>query len=155
MSRLVNHWTTTAEEAFGHSGAKGHQGELFVVSIMKGWKWEVELFESDYDNQVSGVDIRFKSPSWFKSYTADVKANIDDYGSFFVDTDNKGWLFNPKKTSDRIWHCNPKTGWMVWYGRQEMKKFLVDNDLWNVGLYKITTNHNISCITRRKGEVNV
>lgn len=154
MSRLVNEWVDTTEEAFGHSGAKGHQGELFVAKAMKSWHWDVELFESNRDIQVSGVDIRFKSPSWYKHYTADIKSNIDEYGNFFVETDDNGWLFNPKKVSDRIWHCNPNTGWMTWYGRYEMKKFLVDNNLTNVGLYNITLKQNISFLTRRKVAVN-
>ena len=55
-NRLTNKWTATAEEAFGETGARGKIGEEFVASVLKSWGWDVELFEDDYQMQVSGID---------------------------------------------------------------------------------------------------
>jgi hypothetical protein len=151
--RLTQEWTKTAEEAFGVTGARGSIGESFVAKTLTSWGWEVELHEEDYNKQVSGIDITFRNPSWQRSYTADIKANLDEYGSFFVDTSSDGWLFKSGKTSDRIWHCNPETGWMAWYGRFEMQKYILSQNKQNTGLYKITNRDKIDFITRRRGKV--
>ena len=151
--RLTQEWTKTAEEAFGPTGARGALGEEFVARTLASWGWEVELHEEDYDKQVSGIDITFRNPSWMRSYTADVKTNLDDYGNFFVDTSSDGWLFKSGKTSDRIWHCNPETGWMAWYGRFEMQKHILIQGRQNTGLYKIANRDIIDFITRRRGKI--
>lgn len=148
--RLTQEWTPTLEEAFGEKGARGLLGERFVVDVLSSWGWEVEHFESDRNIQESGVDIAFRNPMWARPYTADVKTNIDQYGSFYVETGPRDWLFNPKKKSDRIWHCNPTTGWMAWYGREEMQRYIRDIGKFNTGLYKITVYDKIDFITRRR-----
>lgn len=151
--RLTTEWTKTAEEAFGATGARGSIGEQFVADTLASWGWEVQLHEEDFGMQVSGIDITFRNPSWYRSYTADIKANLDEYGSFFVDTSSDGWLFKSGKTSDRIWHCNPDTGWMAWYGRFEMQKLIITLGKQNKGLYKITIRDKIDFVTRRKGKL--
>ena len=100
-----------------------------------------------------GATGTFRNPSWAYSYTADVKTNIRDGGDFFVDTSSDGWLFKSGKTSDRIWHCNPETGWMAYYGRFEMQKFILSLGKQNTGLYKIGKYDKRDFIKRRKGKV--
>lgn len=151
--RLTQEWTKTAEEAFGATGARGSLGESFVAKTLTSWGWEVELHEEDYDKQISGIDITFRNPSWQRSYTADVKANLDEYGNFYVDTSPEGWLFKSGKSSDRIWHCNPETGWMAWYGRLEMQNHILSLGKQNTGLYKIANSDKLYIITRRRGKV--
>ena len=145
--RLVNHWTKTAGEAYGDTGIRGSIGERFVVDTIRSWGWDCDLFEEDCDKQIAGIDIEFKNPSWAKSYTADVKANIDGNGAFFVETGPKGWLFKPSKISDRIWHCNPDTGEMAWYGRAEMQNYIRKHIGIIHGLHKITKRAKIPFIT--------
>lgn len=122
--RLTPEWTTTLDEAFGETGVKGRLGEEFVAQTLRDWGYEVTLHTHDRSLQVAGIDITFKKSNWYKSYTADVKHNINDSNSFTVETSPEGWLFNENKISDRVWHCNADRGLMAWYGRPEMQKFI-------------------------------
>lgn len=149
--RSTEEWTKTTEEAYGKTGAKGTIGERFVAEVLASWGWDVELHEEDFAKQVSGIDITFRNPKWARPYTADIKANLDEYGSFYVDTSSNGWLFKSGKTSDRIWHCNPETGWMAWYGRSEMQVYIQLLGKQNTGLYKIANRDKIAFIRRRNG----
>lgn len=151
--RLTPNWTTTAEGAFGASGAKGDRGELFMCRVYESWKWEYVHHPTSFSHQIKGVDFSFRKPGWTKFYTADIKSNLDDFGNFFVETDEDGWLFNPKKMSDRVWHVNPDTGWMAWYGREEMKQFILSKGLKNTGLYKISARDKLDFISRRRHNV--
>ena len=154
--RLTTQWTTNSEGAFGASGAKGDRGEDFLMEVFSAWNWEATCHRGldSKSEQVKGVDITFKDPKWSNSYTCDVKANIHStYGSFYVETDDSGWLFNRNKNSDRIWHVNPDTGWMAWYGRREMQQYIVSQGRCNTGLYRIDTNCRLSFITRRRHNV--
>lgn len=150
--RLTKEWTATSEEAFGASGAKGDKGEDFLMEVFSSWGWHATCHRGldSKAAQVTGVDITFQNPKWVNSYTCDVKANLNDSGVFYVETHAKGWLFNPKKTSNRIWHVNPSTGWMAWYGREEMKAFILKSRLQGAGLYKITPGMNIPFIQRQR-----
>jgi hypothetical protein len=150
--RLTEKWTLGLEEAFGEKGKKGEEGELFVKMVMEGWGWDVWHYKSEYDKQLSGKDLEFKSPKWYSKYSADVKHNITEYGAFYVETDDNGWLFKEGKVSHRIWHCNNKTGWMAWYDREEMKNFIIDNGLRNTGIFKIDAKMKLNFITRRRYE---
>jgi hypothetical protein len=156
--RLTEEWTETLEEAFGASGVIGTAGENFVVEAIRGWGWECDHYVSDRDKQEAGIDISFRKPSWSKPYTADVKANMDASGNFYVDTASTGWLFASKKYSDRIWHVNVNTGSMAWYGRDEMKDYIITNAHYNTGSLQINSGHRMPFITRRtvkKVEENV
>ena len=148
--RLTPKWTDTLEEAFGASGARGREGELFLKKVIEGWGWEVIDNEEDKELQISGKDLMIKNPKWASFYSVDVKNNLDDRGSFYVDLSEKGWLFNPKKTSDRIWHVNPQTGWMCWYGRKEMQEYMKKKYGIKEELIKVTVYDKIPFITRRK-----
>lgn len=153
--RLTTKWTKTSEGAFGASGAKGDRGEHFMCNVFEDWGWDYTAHPTSFNHQIGGVDITFRKPSWANTYTADIKANINPFGSFFVETDDKGWLFNPKKVSDRIWHCNPDTGWMAWYGRSEMKDYIESIGKRNTGLLEINVRDKLDFITRRRHNVQM
>ena len=122
--RLVKHWTPTAEEAFGATGKKGREGELFVKRAVESWGWTVTDKEEDYASQVAGQDLWIQNPTWSNAYSIDVKANIDEYGSFWIYP--KEWM-NPKKQNHRFWHVNVKTGWMAWYSREDVQRYIKQN----------------------------
>ena len=114
--RLTNKWTGTLDEAFGATGTKGRHGEEFLLKVFASWGWSAIHYEDDYQKQVDGIDIEFRNPNWANYYSCDVKNNMNEYGSFYVYRD---WLFKVK--SDRIFHVNPNTGWLAWYGVSEMR----------------------------------
>lgn len=116
--RLTKKWTDTLPEAFGDEGTKGEAGEKFLCEVFDNWGWEYEWHQNDKNLQVRGIDITFKKPSWHNSYTCDVKANMNEYGAFFVHED---WLY--KGESDRIFHVNAETGWFCWYDRAQMQDY--------------------------------
>lgn len=153
--RLTDKWTPTLEEAFGETGKRGAEGEVWLAKVIgEQWGWEVETFDDDYKRQVQGHDLAIRKPGWANFYTVDVKNNLGDGGVFYVETSPTGWLFNPKKTNDRVWHVNPSSGWMAWYGRQEMIDALLQLKLYNTGLLKINpTDRRFKFITRRKANV--
>lgn len=152
--RLTKRWTKTTEEAFGPRGKQGRDAELFLMKVLsEQFKWEVCDQEAQREDQISGVDVAFKAPTWSNWYTADVKGNIQENGRFYVDTDVDGWLFDSRKISHRIWHVNPKTGWMVWYDRNDMKEHVKKIGKFNQGLLPINTWDKLDFITRRKAKV--
>lgn len=123
MTRLTEKWTPTLDEAFGATGTKGRLGEEFLMKVFETWGWETKRYEDDRQKQVDGIDIEFKKPDWYKFYSCDVKNNMDKYGNFYV---HKDWLNKIK--SHRVFHVNPDTGWLVWYGVDEMRE-MYDNGL--------------------------
>lgn len=152
MTRLTNEWTPTLEGAYGEVGKDARNAELFVKEAIESWGWLVKDNESSYSDQVSGKDLLIKNPSWANFYSVDVKNNMNEYGCFFVDSSLNGWLFKKTKTSDRIWHVNTKTGWMAWYGRNEMMDYIISHSLTETGLVKIAPLMRIPFVTRRKYE---
>lgn len=147
-NRITNDWTPTAAEAFGPTGAKGDAGEAFVVNTLRNWGWDVIHNPADTNKQTQGIDIEFKKPEWRYYYSADVKANLKN-GSFFVETDDNGWLFREGKISDRIWHVDITTGRMVWYGRDEMKRYIESTGKRNTGTIPLHYNRAPSFCTKR------
>lgn len=139
--RLTNKWTDTLDEAFGETGTKGREGEEFLVEVLRSWGWDVEHHSDDRELQVQGIDVSFKSPKWQSSYTGDVKNNMDDFGSFYV---YKEWLYKIK--CDRVFHVNPKTGWIAYYGVPEMFEFYDDK----YDRIKITPSNTPKFVTRRR-----
>lgn len=127
--RLTSQWTATLDEAYGEMGTKGRLGEEFVADVLTKWGYDVNLHTDDKGMQVSGIDITFRKPGWFKSYTADVKTNLNESSVFTVETTPTGWLFGQNKKSDRIWHCNVEKRTMAWYGRGDMKQFVLQLSL--------------------------
>ena len=120
-NRLTTKWTSTAEEAYGKFGKQGRVGELWLAEFLRKQNFEVSDSESSKDNQVKGIDLTINSNSLARPYTIDVKTNLQNNGVFFIETSDSGWLLNPNKTSDCIWHVNPVTKEMAWYSRSKMK----------------------------------
>ena len=121
-TRLTPQWTPTLEEAFGASGAKGREGELFVKEAVESWGWDVIDNEASYEEQVAGQDLWIKKPTWHNHYSIDVKNNMNDFGAFYVDPVE--WM-KPEKKNHRFWHVNIETGWMAWYGREDMQNYII------------------------------
>jgi hypothetical protein len=154
--RLVKHWTPDNEGAYGAKGKRGDEGETFVTGVINSWVgWECVNYRSDKSFQRAGIDIVFKKDTWKRSFSADVKNNISPSGSFCVEIDAKGWLFNPNKISNRIWHVNPDTGAMAWYDRKDMQAFISNTELRSFFkdgklLVEIAPEMGGNFITRRK-----
>lgn len=142
--RKTNKWTKTLDEAFGETGARGREGELFLMRVFESWGWRYEDHESDKELQTSGIDVTFQNPKWANAYTGDCKANMDEYGGFYVYRD---WLFETQ--ADRVFHVNPDTKWLCWYPVDLMRK-IYDKHLHRMKFYPKTTPQ---FVTRRK--VNV
>jgi hypothetical protein len=119
--RQTQTWTPTLVEAFGPSGEKGRKGELFVKRAIESWGWQVRDNEGNILEQLSGRDLWIKKPEWSNFYSIDVKNNLNEYGAFTVVP--KEWM-NPAKKNDRFWHVNTETGWMAWYSREDMQRFI-------------------------------
>lgn len=123
-NRITDKWTNTTAQAFGNTPAvrKGRAGELFVIDVLSSWGWDVVDYENDRSRQVKQIDVGFKSPNWFKYYTGSIKANMDDNGNIYVYED---WIYNTQ--ADRVFHCNPNTGWLCWYDTKVMQKFVAQH----------------------------
>lgn len=155
--RLVREWTSTSAQAFGATGVKGDLGERFVAHYVESLMHTYDVYGDDYDNQVAGIDIRVYSDCLSKSFTADIKNNINDRGVFYVEVDPDGWLFAPHKISDRIWHCSTKNGMMAWYERKDMQDFITTTrklytyvDKRGKSLAKIAPTTGVDFITRTR-----
>ena len=138
--RLTEKWTDTAEEAFGDTGKKGREGEVFMIDVFKSWGWDVEDHEGERRMQVMGIDLSFRNPKWHNLYTCDVKNNMDEYGCFYV---YKEWL--NKIQCDRVFHVNPNTGWVAWYGVDEMRAW------YNFRVNRFNDDPDCIKLTPRKG----
>ena len=149
-NRQTPEWTATLSEAYGESGLKGEIGELFLCEVLRSWGWNVIHHPSSREHQMAGVDVAFRSPEWSRYYTADVKANLNDRGIFYIETGSWEWLLNPNKKSDRIWHVNVQTGWMAWYDRKEMQRYVIGQKAQNTGLLKIMPTDKIPFIRRKR-----
>lgn len=148
--RLVPHWTSTTEEAFGERGRSGREGELWLINVINSWGWDVIDYEQDRSRQMRGHDIAIRNPDWKNFYTVDVKNNMRDDGSFMVETGKDGWLRNTRHTNDRVWHVNTRTGWMAWYDRKEMINYVRQLGVLSDGLYLVTATEGRRFITRRR-----
>ena len=149
-NRITSRWTTTTEEAYGRTGRQGRSGELWLAEFLRRQNYKVEDRESSKEDQMRGIDLIISGNLLTRPYTIDVKTNLQNNGSFFIETNNTGWLYNPKKVSDCIWHVNSVTGEMVWYSRKKMKNainsvkseqtfnnFFKRDDLLNLNLYNL------------------
>lgn len=124
--RLTNKWTATTTEAFGDNEQtrKGNLAELMYYKYAIPLYDEVQHFPSDRQKQLQGADIVLYQNHWSRPYTVDIKANMMNRGMFFVDTSPDGWLFNPRKTNDRVCHVCVETAWAIEYDANEMRKFI-------------------------------
>lgn len=116
-NRITDQWTDTLDEAFGATGTKGRLGEEFLLRVFEKWGWVTKYYPEDKQKQLAGIDIEFKKPRWDNFYSCDCKNNMTEFGTVYVHAD---WLFKIK--SDRVFHVNPDTGWVMWYSVDEMRK---------------------------------
>ncbi len=148
--RITPRWTNTAEQAYGATGKRGRAGELWLAEFLRKQKYNVEDQENSKENQLKGIDLTISGNSLPRPYTIDVKTNLQNDGSFFIETSSSGWLYNSTKTSDCIWHINNVTKEMIWYSRKKMKnainllknertftQFFYDNGLLKLNIYNL------------------
>lgn len=131
-TRLTKAWTRSAAEAYGASGAKGREGELFLIEQLRKQGLDVIDKESERSSQLNGIDliVFVNDPiKGQKSYTIDVKHNQNEKGTFFIEVGNEGWLFNPSHISELIIHVCVKTGWTTRYERKKMIEYALKNNL--------------------------
>lgn len=123
--RLTPKWTKTLEEAYGDIGKRARDAEVMMINEIKHWPLFTVLdLQSDKAAQMKGHDILIMKEGWRRPYSVDVKSNLH-FGGFSVELHQNGWLFNPKKTSDRICHVDVNEGWWLMYDRNDMKKYLI------------------------------
>lgn len=115
--RLANHWTDSLAQAYGESGERGRAAELLVMDILKRNGIDFVEYESDYQQQVAGIDLISNGLS------IDVKGNFYK-GHFYIENGPAGWLFSPNKKSDIILHIDPSTEEIVWYYRMQAKQIV-------------------------------
>ena len=101
-------------------------------------------------DKANGNMIMFKHDDWGSYYYMDIRADMDSYGNFNIDTTPDGWLRSSEVTSDRICHVCLETNWIVWYSREAMIKWLRDNSHLRAGSVQITARHKLPFITKRK-----
>ena len=121
-TRKIKHWGKNAGEAFGHTGYKGMKGEHWFADYYRKKGFKVELFESSRAQQCTGIDVILSAESC--TYTIDVKNNLKADNSFYVETNDTGWLFNPKYKNDYVSHVNPSTGVIATYIRKLMQRYI-------------------------------
>lgn len=116
-NRLTSEWTLRSEQAFGATGKAGDEGENWTKKILEDCGYEVKFYPSDKEKQIAGIDIELNNVA------IDIKSNLTDKDTFYVETKQSGWLFNPIKKSTVIWHVNPRNGKTYWYLRSDMIEY--------------------------------
>ena len=155
-ARLTNRWTNTLGEAFGATGDKGLEGELWMMEVFRSWGWECTHHPDDRKLQVAGIDITFRNPEWYNSYTCDIKNNQNEYGTFYV---HSNWLMKRTYLPDRVFHINPDTGWIAWYPTKDMRKWcnrhpeLVRYTKNDSKYWTIKANMKLKFVTRKHSDV--
>lgn len=117
-------FTKTLEEKFGLSGKKGLEGEQFFKQFYESKGYIVTHYDDDVVFQIEGVDFLIDTGKNF--YTVDVKNNLTLSNTIYVECNEDGWLYNPKKKSQFISHVNPSKKIIATYRRSTMQSFLQD-----------------------------
>lgn len=102
------------------------QCEEFVKEAVQSWGWEAAESEEYEISNVTGENLWIQNPAWAKAYSVKVVDNLDQYGSFWIDPVE--WM-KPEKQNHRFWHANAKTGWMAWYGREDVQNYIRQNNI--------------------------
>lgn len=118
-------FSKTLEEKFGLSGKKGLEGEEFFKLFYESKGYIVTHYDDDVVFQIEGVDFLIDTGKNF--YTVDVKNNLTAYNTIYVECNDKGWLFNPKKKSEYISHVNPTSRIIATYKRIKMQEYIKEN----------------------------
>ena len=126
-----------------------NRGEAFVKEAVQSWGWQAA--ESDeYDiSEVTGENLWIKKETWARAYSIRVVENIDQYGSFWIDP--KEWMISDKR-NHRFWHVNVDTGWMAWYSREDVQRYITSNNITKPFQVRVKGVQPFE-ITRRKHEV--
>ena len=105
---------------------KGIQGEdIWESFATQQYDWVKR--HTDKESQYAGFDFEFKKKTWRRSYTADVKSNMNHKGEFFIDVRSTGWLLSKYKRCDRIVHLCVDTLKACQYDRVLMANYVREN----------------------------
>ena len=102
------------------------QRDLFVKKAVQSWGWMAAVSEEYNISNITGQNLWIKKPTWARAYSIQVVDNIDQYGSFWIYPEE--WM-NSEKKNHRFWHVNVDTGWMAWYGREDVQNYIRDNNI--------------------------
>lgn len=120
---------------FGLAGEIGSKGEIWFYNHLINTYDSVYDYRKDMMWQMFGVDFAITRNNWSRFFLLDVKTNLKDDGTFFLELDNGknnklniGWLFTSK--SDRIVHINLNKEEFIWYDLPAMRHEILmgDND---------------------------
>lgn len=115
----------TLEEKYGKSGKKGSEGEEFFRRFYEAKGYIVIHNDDDVVLQSRGIDFCIDTGKGL--YSVDVKNNLTEYNTIYVECLPDGWLFNPKKKSEFISHVNPLSQVIVTYRRIKMQMYLQEH----------------------------
>ncbi len=122
---LIKRWDIDITSIYGDTKTNkfkhGREAELFVKQCIEQLGWTCVDCEQDRALQIAGIDLIVNG-----KYTVDVKANLNDNGTYFVEATQTGWLFDHKKTSNII-HVNVEKRQMYMYNREQMKQWIKSN----------------------------
>ena len=124
-TRLTTEWTERLVDALGESGAKGEEGELTVIEILKAtFPFDkVEWNPSNKNKQLDGHDITMTIDG--EEFPIDVKANLHTgFQSVIVDE-------KIHKSKAKYWvHINSKdSNDLIMYSVSTMLQFIEDNNI--------------------------
>jgi hypothetical protein len=124
--RITSEWTEDTIGAFGDTPKvrKGILAEkLFYDYAIKVYDQVID-HSKEKNNQVRGCDFSIKRNTWKNFYGVDVKSNFYANGTFYIENESQGWLRNPNKKCDRIFHICAETGWGIEYDRKSMIQYI-------------------------------
>jgi hypothetical protein len=90
-------------------------GLQFIAEVFDSFGWEHR------PSNTTLFDVTFQSPKWRSPYTGKIKNNLGDSGVFPVYRD-----MLVSTSADRVFHVNPATRWVAWYGVQHMLDYYDD-----------------------------
>lgn len=134
-----------------YNALKLTQGEKLVIEAVRSWGWMAEPSQVQPAPDVSGKRVWIKNPTWARAYSVQVLENMDQYGSFWIDPAE---CMKPKKRNDRFWHVNVDTGWMAWYGREDIQYHITINKITKPFQVRVFDDLPFT-ITRRKCEYGI
>lgn len=126
--RIAPVWTKTTTEAFGDNSStrKGIEAEIMYFEYAQSIYDDVEYFPDNYQMQIRGIDVRFMKAGWTRPYSTDVKGNMWEDGTFFIDNTEEGWLRNSRYINDRVCHICVHNGNAYEYDRVYMMRRMND-----------------------------
>lgn len=115
--------------------SKAKQAENIVWKAGKYLYGNAVIHADSAEHQRAGTDVSFISPSG-DEVTVDVKGNVNDSLGFYIETDQTGWLYSVRKSSDMIAHVHVNTETIYMYNRKTMQQWIKQADRYLKYYYK-------------------